>query len=166
MGYTTKFEGRFDLDRPLVDEHRSALAALYDEAPSDSPGGYCQWQVTDDGAGIEWDREEKFYDYVKWLEYLTAKRLAPWGYVLNGRVTWQGESRDDRGVITVDANVVKVRKLPAPAELLASVRKGAVRAKDLAERVRAAPSPEGLMPQDQDDLHAWVVAAAEALASL
>lgn len=82
----------------------------YNEPPSGQPGLWCQWVPTENGDGIEWDQGEKFYDYVEWLKYLIENFLKPWGYVLNGEVTWAGEDRDDLGQITVLNNTVKVRK--------------------------------------------------------
>jgi hypothetical protein len=38
------------------------------------------------------------------LEYLIDHFLAPWGYVLNGEVNWQGEREDDTGKIIVADN--------------------------------------------------------------
>jgi hypothetical protein len=34
--------------------------------------------------------------------------LAPWGYVLNGEVEWQGEDEEDTGKILVVDNSVEV----------------------------------------------------------
>jgi hypothetical protein len=159
MGYTTKFTGKFTLDRPLSEAQAEYLRAFamtrrmkradydastrpdpkreavclslggpdapyfvggsgfrgqgrdksirdYNEPPSGQPGLWCQWIPTEDGAGIEWDGGEKFYNYQEWLEYLVQHFLAPWGFILNGAVRWQGEERDDRGFLYVKNNVV------------------------------------------------------------
>lgn len=71
----------------------------YNRPPNGQPGLWCQWTPTNDGAALEWDGGEKFYDYVEWLEYLVAHFLKPWGYAIEGAVQWQGEESDDRGVI-------------------------------------------------------------------
>jgi hypothetical protein len=71
------------------------------------PGLWCQWIPTEDGRGIEWNQGEKFYEYVEWLKYLIAHFLKPWGYVLSGRVTWQGEEHGDHGTIIVENNEVR-----------------------------------------------------------
>jgi hypothetical protein len=169
MGYTTDFDGKFTLDRPLSPEHSAYLTAFaetrrmkrdaektslrpdplrlavnlpigdeggyyvgasnysgddhfayrgqehssditdYNEEPAGQPGLWCQWTPSEDGAAIEWDGGEKFYDYVPWLEYLITHFLAPWGYVLNGEVEWSGESRGDLGKIVVTDNAVTVK---------------------------------------------------------
>lgn len=171
MGYTTDFDGKFNLDKPLSPEHRAYLAAFaetrrmkrdatqtalrpdplrvavslpvgdeggyfvgasghgitgdepfsfrgqaqtsditdYNEPPSDQPGLWCQWVPTEDGTAIEWDGGEKFYDYVEWIQYLITHFLAPWGYVLNGTVNWEGESRGDLGRIVITNNTVTTK---------------------------------------------------------
>lgn len=63
MGYTTCFRGRFELDKPLTQEH----ADWFTEGAQDAPGvpnSYLQWIVSDDMRGFEWDNAEKFYHYV------------------------------------------------------------------------------------------------------
>lgn len=75
--------------------------------PEGQPSLWCQWTPTDDGYGIQWDGGEKFYKYTEWLEYLIEHFLKPWGYVLNGNVSWQGEDSTDSGVIYVKDNQVE-----------------------------------------------------------
>lgn len=75
--------------------------------PADSqPGLWCQWVPGDSGDTIEWDENEKFYYYIEWLRYLITNFLKPWGYKLNGVVSWEGEGSHDTGEITVKDNVV------------------------------------------------------------
>ena len=74
--------------------------------PEGQPSLWCQWVPSEDGSAIEWDGGEKFYNYVEWLKYLIEHFLKPWGYVLNGEVRWDGESRDDMGIIICKDNVV------------------------------------------------------------
>lgn len=153
MGYSTSFEGKFDLNKKLDEETYNYLVKFsgirhmkrdltkimpkeeaekygvdgwkyveedkrnnwYDKdvsvvdmstPPDGVPGLYCQWVPTEDGLHIEWDGGEKFYSYVVWLEFIIKNILAPKGYVLNGRVYWEGEESEDRGVICVDDNEV------------------------------------------------------------
>lgn len=80
----------------------------YNSPPATQPGLWCQWVPTEDGNEIEWDGGEKFYDYVKWLEYLIAHFLNRWGYTLNGRVHWRCERTEEIGTIVVEDNVVTV----------------------------------------------------------
>ena len=119
MGYSTYFQGRFQLNRPLSPEHQAALEQLADNEhyPGEDgmpvrdmetvrPTCYCQWRPTEDGTEIE-DVGEKFYGWLEWLEYLVDHRLKPWGYVLNGQVRWQHEDWDDSGIIYVKDNRVE-----------------------------------------------------------
>lgn len=158
MGYTTDFEGNFDLNKQLSAEHsqylrqfsetrrmardakkaekmpdpvrlavglpigpegayfvggtgcagqdRDASIIEYNNEPYGQPGLWCQWVPTRDDRGIEWNGTEKFYNYVEWLQYLITHFLGPWGYVVNGRVSWRGEDHSDVGVLVVKNNVV------------------------------------------------------------
>jgi hypothetical protein len=81
----------------------------YNTPPAGQPGLWCQWEPNEDGTAIVWNQAEKFYDYIRWLEYLIKHFLAPWGYVLDGEVEWQGEEDEDRGTIQVVQNEVKIR---------------------------------------------------------
>lgn len=78
----------------------------YNDPPDGQPGLWCQWRPNEDGTAIEWDEGEKFYAYTEWLKYLIEHFLKPWGYVLNGDVTWAGADPSDLGMIVVRDNVV------------------------------------------------------------
>lgn len=112
MGYTTDFGGAFRLNKKLKKAHEKKLRDFASQPHSKEedgcPGGYCQWVPTDDGEAIVWDGNEKFYDYIEWIEYLIKKFLKPWGYVLNGEVEWVGEHPRDVGKIEVKDNEVIV----------------------------------------------------------
>ena len=79
---------------------------VFNFPPSGQPGLWCQWVPTEDNKGIEWDGNEKFYDYFKWLNYLIVHFLKPWGLTLNGQVHYRGEESDDRGYIRVEDNMI------------------------------------------------------------
>lgn len=155
MGYTTEFEGRFNLDKPLTVPQFNYLKQFADvrhmtrdagiaiqspdplrlkvglpigvegefyvgdddagvqdqnEQPVTQPGLWNHWVPTDDGEGIEWDGGEKFYEYVKWLKYIVKNFIQPWGYTLNGEVTWEGEDNKDIGKLIVKDNKVTTKK--------------------------------------------------------
>lgn len=80
------------------------------------PGNYCQWVPTDDGLGIAWDQNEKFYDYVEWLQYVIDEILKPAGYELIGMVEYQGDDVDDHGYLTIEDDRVVKRTLPMVAD--------------------------------------------------
>ena len=69
------------------------------------PGLWCQWVINDDNE-LEWDGGEKFYEYTAWLKYLIKHFFEKWGVILNGEITWVGESSGDLGKIVVTDNVV------------------------------------------------------------
>lgn len=83
----------------------------YNQPPSTQPSLWCQWVLTEDGEYLEWDGGEKFYEYVKWLEYMVENFFKRWDIQLNGKIKWQGEDMDDRGIIVVENNVITVTEL-------------------------------------------------------
>lgn len=150
MGYTTDFDGTFQLNKKLDAETHTFLNKLnetrrmkrkgldpkygidgefyvdgggfmgqgsddsnivdHNSPPKTQPGLWNQWRPTDDGMGIEWDGNEKFYNYIEWLQYLIDNVLEPRGYYLNGVVKWIGEDRNDMGAIEVTKNRIKILK--------------------------------------------------------
>ena len=74
--------------------------------PKTQPGLWCQWIINDNGE-LEWDGNEKFYNYVEWLEYLIKHFFKPEGYILNGIINFQGDESDDCGYIKVTNNIVE-----------------------------------------------------------
>lgn len=82
----------------------------YNNPPEGQPGLWCNWAPSSSGAYIVWNQAEKFYNYIEWLEYLIQHFLQPWGYSLDGEVTWQGENSGDMGKILVKNNEVTVYK--------------------------------------------------------
>lgn len=113
MGYSTDFSGKFNFDKPLDAETYLKLKEFAEERHEDEgfPSRYCQWVPTEGRTSLEWDGGEKFYGYSEWLRYLIETFTKPAGYVLNGKVKWQGEDMDDRGYLEVIDNVVFARKL-------------------------------------------------------
>lgn len=111
MGYTTDFEGSFQLDEMLTVSQTQTLINFNEERHEDYkfPGIWCQWVPSADGCGIEWDGGEKFYEYTAWLVYVIENYIKPWGRTLNGSVEWQGEDNGDRGLLVVKDNVVSTK---------------------------------------------------------
>lgn len=115
MGYSTDFDGTIALSRPLtIAEARTVLDWNEEDRggtgkPGKHPDGYMQWLPTDDLRGLVWDGNEKFYDYVEWMEWLVA-RLAEWGIAGNGAIHWQGEENGDTGVLSVTGSTVIATK--------------------------------------------------------
>lgn len=80
----------------------------HNREPDGQPGLWCQWTSSDDGAHIQWDGGEKFYEYEEWLKYIIQHFLTPWGCTLNGCVEWEGEDEEDTGALTVTNNTVRI----------------------------------------------------------
>lgn len=122
MGYTTTFRGQIKIEPPLNPQeieyiNKFAYETFVTPKKEDYPGNYCQWVVTEDGRFVEWDRNEKFYDSVEWMQYLIDTFLgsAPKaknelafleGHNLNGQIEAQGELSDDHWSLIVKDNKV------------------------------------------------------------
>lgn len=74
--------------------------------PITQPSLYCCWKPTEDGLGIEWDRNENFYEFTEWLNYIVNKILIPNDYSLTGDVDWVGDDPYEGGVLCVDNNFI------------------------------------------------------------
>lgn len=108
FGVDGEFFVNFD-DVVNMGQTRDDSIVEFNKPPSDQPNMWCQWIPTDDGRGIEWDGEEKFYDAEEWIEYISEKILKPKGYLLNGVVQAQGEGMEDRWYIeAVDGDITVV----------------------------------------------------------
>ncbi|TWU00589.1 hypothetical protein Pla108_15410 [Botrimarina colliarenosi] len=116
MGFSTIYLKPFRFDRVIDTEHAEVLFEFSDTEHEDEngePGGdgkpptyYCQWIPTEDRAGLEWDKNEKFYHGKEWLEYLIERFIEPWGYKLNGEVPWYIDDFEQAGMLTVKDNIV------------------------------------------------------------
>lgn len=118
MGYQTDFIGEFEFSRELSVSEQKTINDFADADHRDEegmPGTYCQW-ITN-GFSLEWDGNEKFYDYVEWLEYLIEHYFSKWGVKLNGIVKYQGEEIGDVGRIEVKDNVVTLVELEVTGEV-------------------------------------------------
>ncbi|MEU8927085.1 hypothetical protein AB0D10_40235 [Kitasatospora sp. NPDC048545] len=92
----------------------------FNKPPAGQPGLWCKWEPTDDGAAIEWNGCEKFYDSSEWMAYLIDHFLKPgarargeagfegftFDHVLNGVIDAQGEEAWDTWQLTVRDNEV------------------------------------------------------------
>lgn len=124
MGYTTKFQGKFTFTAPLPAEVVLMLMDLAqydgpeDERFAGNPGGYCQWVLTKDRAGLQWDNNEKFYDYVAWAQFINDRILKPNDIELTGSVAYSGEDSTDNGVLRIeDGKVVSSANSDAAATI-------------------------------------------------
>ena len=90
--------------------HFTGLTA--DRPANGVPSRWCQWIPVkgEEKTLLEWDKGEKFYRYELWLEFIIEHFTAKWGYVLNGKVLFQGEDPNDTGYIEIKDNIVTVIK--------------------------------------------------------
>lgn len=109
MGY----EGDYGVEGEFFVDGAGDFGQDYDESiidfnrpPKTQPGLWCQWIPTEDRTHIEWDGGEKFYNYREWLKYIIDNILKPNGYLLSGKVTYQGEGYGDFGSIMVKNNII------------------------------------------------------------
>ena len=122
MGYSTDFDGSFDINPSLTYEQQQWLITFSQERHEDRdlPGIWCQWipkeihendMYKHSRSELVWDGHEKFYNYVEWLQYLIDNFFNPRSMTLNGIVKWQGEHMGDRGKIVVVNNIVNTTLL-------------------------------------------------------
>jgi hypothetical protein len=111
MGYTTDFAGQFKLNKKMIDLPIFDKLHEWSEGVKKPLDGYCQWQLTEDRLGIEWDGNEKFYQYEEWLQIIIDQLLLPNTYSLTGEVEFQGEDTEDHGFLFIEENKVKTRKI-------------------------------------------------------
>jgi hypothetical protein len=88
----------------------------YDSISKKYPSRYCKWTVSLNKRALVWDKMEKFYNYVNWLEYLISHFFAVWGVQLNGTIKWKGANRGDQGTITMKNNKIRVEMPLARAD--------------------------------------------------
>ncbi|BAY38077.1 hypothetical protein NIES2111_24210 [Nostoc sp. NIES-2111] len=116
MGFLTIYLRPFRFDQVIDPEHANILIDFCQTEHEDefgNPGGdgkpptyYCQWILTEDRHGLEWDKKEKFYYGKEWLIYLIKNFIEPWGYKLNGESPWYIDDFQEAGIIKVSDNVV------------------------------------------------------------
>jgi hypothetical protein len=80
----------------------------HNKQPSSQPSLWCLWVITENNGEIqlEWNGEEKFYEYKEWLEYY-ANILNSKGMELEGYIQYQGDDEEDFG--TLDAKNINQR---------------------------------------------------------
>lgn len=110
MGYTTEFHGAFEFDRRVDDDMYNFINKFAETRHEelDVPGYWCQWVINENNQ-LVWDGNEKFYNYVEWLEHLIEHYFEPNDYILNGEVEYQGEDYGDFGCIVVNDNKVLLK---------------------------------------------------------
>lgn len=94
-----------DFDEGVIDH--SFNKGIIDHSLAKSytcPGYWCDWVINKNTGMVEWNDSEKFYNYIEWLKFLVDNFFEPAGYKLNREIFWEGEEREDNGVIVVKDN--------------------------------------------------------------
>jgi len=114
------------------------LVANQNKPPQGQPLLWCFWKLEEDGITLRYadPRFELYYCYA-WLQYLIEHFFHPWGYTLNGEITWQGDDAEDRGTIRVKNGQLEHRLFQAsgqsrpvwPDQPIACVHKDALKTK-------------------------------------
>lgn len=86
--------------------------------PLDQPSSWCNWIPIDCGREIRLCNLDCSGKPVEWLQYILKHFLTPWGYELNGQLSWQDESSREKSVIKVSNNRIVQ---PSNAEALLKV---------------------------------------------
>ncbi len=100
MGYQTDFRGSFNItfkdleqEEKIANQVNELAYKRHDTSDPKIPGFYLQWII--ENKQLQWDCNEKFYNYVEWLEYLLENIFIPNNIMLNGEIEWRGEEWDD-----------------------------------------------------------------------
>lgn len=107
-GYLNIISKPEDEEAKELSELRAASIIDANYPPDSQPGLWCHWTVSPDGKYLTDNGAEKFYDYERWLVYLIDNFYVPWGYSLSGDLKWEGEERDDMGIMRVENNQVTI----------------------------------------------------------
>ena len=78
--------------------------------PSCQPSSWCHWMACESDNSIFWDGVDDFPYFIEWLRYLIKEIFEPQGIELNGEIIWDGYEFNDRGLIEVVNNSVKIKK--------------------------------------------------------
>lgn len=99
-------EGEF-----YVPENSDDETAVIDcnNPPSDQPGLWLNWEITEDGKYLQWNGAESFRFYLEWLDYLANNFFVTNNISLNGSVEYQGWDERDCGTIIIEDNQVKLK---------------------------------------------------------
>jgi len=74
----------------------------YNRPPIGQPSLHCGWTVTK--SRLLWTWDLRCTKHVAWLEYLIDHFFKPWGYHLNGTLSWFNDLANNSGDIFVDNN--------------------------------------------------------------
>jgi len=92
-------------------EEKDPTIINYNKPPKTQPSLWLQWIITKKEKNkfiLEWDQQEKFYEYIKWLKYIINNFFVPNDIKANGKIKWRGEEFEDTGTIYVSNNAIEI----------------------------------------------------------
>ena len=103
-----------DTTKNLFGQNHDASIINYNYPPDSQPELWCDWSIScekeidDDNimGYLAWNGAEKFYSYVKWLEYLIDNFFKPTNLTLTGAVLAVGEEEKDATYIIIENNII------------------------------------------------------------
>ncbi len=106
MGYNSIFTGSFSLDRPLTDEQYNTFKKSLDHHYISCSCGSCnihdsscRWEIQEDQKSIKYIHKYYYsfrrWHHIQWIHYIIDNFIHPWGYLLNGEVSWQVKYYED-----------------------------------------------------------------------
>jgi hypothetical protein len=109
--YTRLCDFGLEIQPPLRKDHRAILESLKTQKLlRDHPDYKCQWEIFEYNRG-SWlaapDESANADADFDWLRYIAQELLGPWGYEVQGKIRWQGDENDDRGIVYAEGNQVE-----------------------------------------------------------
>jgi hypothetical protein len=105
-------ELKVDVWQPLVRDQK----LHQNKPPQGQPRLWCAWKLDEDGVTFRYTDEQELYFCYAWLQYLIEHFFTPWGYEVDGEITWQGDDEADRGTIIVGKSHIEHQFLQAAGE--------------------------------------------------
>ena len=90
-----------------TDETKAIFAAIAASPEPDLPGHAGAVEVSNDREHLFPEEGESEHGLRLWLSLLVQYFFVPLGYALNGEISWEGDDRDDSGVIFIRDNQVE-----------------------------------------------------------
>ena len=97
-----------DMDGEAMGTRLSAGVLDYHRPPQGQPSLFCGWTIT--RSRLIWSWNPEATAHIEWLRYLIRHFFSPWGYLLNGTLSWFNDVADNAGDIVVANNKITIRK--------------------------------------------------------
>ena len=112
MGYYTYIYGEFEItgadgSKGMTEEHTRVMRYFLENSQM-----HCCWSLNKEGTAIiPPDETQKMGDYVNWIKKILDDMIIAWGYTLNGSCQWDGEEKEDMGIIEIKDNVITIKEV-------------------------------------------------------